>query len=124
MNAPAKVTLRPSDEVVQQSLLPCTVKDARGRLISLQKPGVLAQFRMIEMLGAQLAENQVYVGMVLPLMYIAEIDGEPVARMTTKRELEALIQRLDEDGIMAVAEGVEKNFGRPNPEADQAALKN
>jgi hypothetical protein len=120
----AKITLKPSDEVVQQSLLPCNVSDIRGRVFTLQKPGVLAQFRMIEMLGGELAQNQVYVGMVLPLMYIAEIDGEPVPRMTTKRELEALIQRLDEDGIMAVASGVEANFGRPNPEADQAALKN
>lgn len=122
MNAPT-VTLKPSDEVVQKSLLPCTVTDARGRVITLQKPGVLAQFRMIEMLG-ETAKNQVYVGMVLPLMYVSAIDDEPLTRISSKKELEALIQRLDEDGLLAVAEGVEKNFGRPDPDADEQALKN
>jgi hypothetical protein len=122
MSEPAFV-IRPSDEVIQQAVQPTAVTDSAGRVITLQKPGVLAQFRLIKMLG-EAAQNQVYVGMVLPLLFISAIDGEPVAKATTERELEALIQRLDEHGVLAVAEGVQKHFGGAAAESDAASLKN
>lgn len=121
----SKITIKatPSAEVIAMAVKPVVVVDGQGRAITLQKPGVLAQFRMIEMLG-DTAQNQVYVAMVLPLMFITDIDGEPVARCSTRRELDALIQRMDEDGVLAVTKGVAENFGQSNPEADQATLKN
>ena len=117
------VTIKPSDEVVEHAVKAIKVTDSKGRQITLQKPGVLAQYRLIEMLGDS-ARNQVYVGMVLPLMYVQAIDGEPTAKFSTKRELEAMIQTLDEEGISAVALGVQANFGTPDPEADKDQLKN
>lgn len=113
----------PSEEVVQKALFECTVTDAKGRVITLKKPGVLAQFRLIEALG-ETAKNEVYMGMVLPLIFIAAIDGDAVLTPTRKSEVEALIQRLDEPGITAVVSGVQEHFGQSNPEADKAALKN
>ncbi|NMM21844.1 MAG: hypothetical protein HHJ15_18145 [Rhodoferax sp.] len=124
MSKQPTITLKPSDDVIAQAVKPCVVLDAQGRSITLQKPGVLAQFRMIEMLGGETAKNQVYVGMVLPLLYIASIDGEALPRLSSKRELEALIQRLDEDGIECVMKGVAANFGSPNPASDEEKLKN
>ncbi len=113
----------PSQEVVQSSLKPVIVVDSQGRQITLQKPGVLVQYRLIEMLGES-ASNQTFMGMVLPLIFVSAINGEPVHRMTKRSELDALIQQLDEDGINAVMKGVTENFGAQDPEADKAALKN
>jgi len=120
-----KVTMvdTPSEEVVAKAITEVNVIDASGRSITLKRPGVLAQFRLVEMLGDS-ASNQSYVGMVLPLIYVAAIDGDPVSRITTKVGLEGLIQRLDEEGVVAVAQGVQEHFGRQDTDKDAAALKN
>jgi hypothetical protein len=113
----------PSAQLIAKAIAEAVITDDRGRSIKLKKPGVLAQYRLIEILG-ETAKNQVYMGMVLPLIFVAEIDGEPVFQPSSKREVEALIQRLDEDGIAAVMAGVNAHFGASDPEADKAALKN
>jgi hypothetical protein len=122
MNDKVKVTLNPSDQIVQHANAETTVTDERGRVIKLKKPGVLAQFRLIEALG-ETAKNEVYMGMVLPLIFVTAIDDDLVYQPASKREVEALIQQLDEDGISAVLAGVQANFGKADPEADKAAVK-
>jgi hypothetical protein len=117
-----KVSLNPSEQVIERANAEVTVTDARGRVIKLKKPGVLAQFRLIEALG-DAAKNEVYTGMVLPLIFVTAIDDDPVYQPSSKREVEALIQQLDEDGIAAVLAGVQEHFGKADPEADKAALK-
>lgn len=127
MNSPLKVTLMedaPSAVVVKAANVEVVIADAKGRKITLKKPGVLAQFKMIEMLGGAAAANQVFVNMVLPVTFVVAIDGESVSRCTTRNELDALIQRLDEDGIEAVMKGVPEHFGQPDPEKDAQAVKN
>lgn len=112
----------PSEELVKQAAGEYQITDARGRRITLKKPGVLGQFRLVKILGES-AQNQVYVGMVLPLIFVSEIDGEPVHFPQSEREVDALIQRLDEDGITAVMNGVQEHFGQADPEADKTAIK-
>jgi len=121
-----KVTMNeasPAAQAIAKAQASAEVIDARGRIITLKKPGVLAQFRLIEALG-DTAQNQVYMAMVLPLIFVADIDGEPVILPTRKSEVEALILRLDEDGIEAVQQGVVENFQASTPEQDKAAVKN
>ena len=116
------ITLKPSAEIVQKALAEVTVQAASGLNITLKKPGVLAQFRLIEALG-DTAENRTYTSMVLPLIYVAAIDGDPVYPPNSKVEVEALIQRLDDDGLAAVAKGVQAHFSSSTPDQDKAALK-
>lgn len=85
------------------------VQDARGRTITLRKPGVLAQYRLVEALG-EVAKNVTYVDMIFPLLFVTAIDGATVPMPAKKSEIEALIQRLDEDGIAAVMTGVQDKF--------------
>lgn len=122
---PPKLSLNesPSALAVAKAAAEHIIADSRGRKIKLKKPGVLAQFRLIEALGDS-AKNEVYMGMVLPLIFVVEIDGDAVSMPNTKREVEALIQRLDEDGISAVSVGVHEHFGKSDPEKDKQALKN
>jgi hypothetical protein len=113
----------PAAQAIAKAQASAEVIDARGRIITLRKPGVLAQFRLIEALG-DTAQNQVYMGLVLPLIFVSDIDGEAVVLPTRKSEVEALIQRLDEDGIEAVQQGVVEHFKASTPEQDKAAVKN
>lgn len=119
---PAKPAPTPTQQFIDRAKAEAVITDPKGRVIVLRKPGVLAQYRLVDMLGHS-ASNQAYMGMVMPLTYVGSIDGDDVS-IGTKRELEALIVRLDEASIFAVAKAVEANFGEQDPEADQAALKN
>lgn len=112
----------PTEQIIKQASAEVSVTDANGRVIVLKKPGVLAQYRLIELLGDS-AKNEVYMAMVLPLIYVAELDGHPVPLPAKKSEVEALISRLDEDGINAVMLGVQEHFGRSDPDADKESLK-
>ena len=116
------VMLNPTEQLVATAQQQFDVTDARGRTITLRKPGVLAQFRLVEALG-ETAANTTYVNMVLPLIFVAAIDGDSVGPLSSKLVVEALIQRLDDDGLAAVINGVEASFGKPNPEAAKDALK-
>lgn len=118
MQENVKITLNPSEQIVQAANAEVNVTDERGRVIILKKPGVLTQFRLIEALG-ETSKNEVYMGMVLPLIFVKSIDGDAIFQPTSKREVEALIQRLDEDGIAAVLNGVQEHFGKGNPEASK-----
>jgi hypothetical protein len=106
--------LAPTPAVAQ----PVKVTDARGREITLRKPPVLAQFRFVEALGKS-AENQSYLAMTMPLIFIGAIDGVAVPTPNTKGEVEALIQRLDEEGLEALMTGVQEHFA-----VDPSAEKN
>ena len=119
----AKVALvdSPAAQVIAAALAAVSVVDSAGRTIVLKKPAVLAQFRLIKALG-NAAANEVYVRMVMPLLFVAEIDGDHVPPLVRESEVEALIQRLDEHGIEAVHKGVQANFAAPAPEDDKAAL--
>lgn len=86
-----------------------TVTDARGRVIGIKKPPFLAQFRLTEGLG-QAASNDAYMNMIAPVLYVASINGDPVATPTTKLQVEAILQRLDEDGYAAVFKGMMEHF--------------
>jgi hypothetical protein len=126
----AKVTIKPqrtastpSEEVVRAAAEEFAVTDARGRTITLKKPGILAQYRLVEAMGAEAAKNEVYMGMVLPIIFVTSIDGLHVPAPTNKSQIEGLITRLDDDGIAAVAQGVQDHFGVQDPEADRESLK-
>lgn len=120
---PEVVIHKPSEEVIIQAAAEVKVQDARGRVLALRKPNVLAQFRLVKMLG-ETARNSTYMTLVTPLTYLIAIDGDQVSPPSSERELEALIQRLDDDGVMAVLDGVQKHFGGGIKADEEAALKN
>ena|SRR5690348_9865160 len=116
----------PSQEATASAVQTFEITDAeKNRKITLRKPSVIAQYRLIGLLGNDLASNQVFVAMALPLIYVSAIDDQPVVMPVKYSELEALIQRLDESGVAAVSEGVLKHFGKPDTDlaAGTANLK-
>lgn len=98
------------------------VKDVSGREISLRKPPVLAQLRLVDAIGDSSA-NRVYLGMCLPLMYVSAIDGVEVPPLDSKKQVEALFQRLDEDGLEAVNNGIAEHFSRDSKDEVASAKK-
>lgn len=89
----------PSEAVVKAAAKVIVLKDELGRKISVKRPGVLGQFHLIEIVGPELAKNAVYLNMTMPVLWVVDIDGEPVFQPASKLELEATIQRLGEEGL-------------------------
>lgn len=96
----------PSEEVVKAANRVFYTTDERGRRIGLKKPSILSQYRLVELMG-DAAKNQVLMGMILPVTFVVSIDDDPVSFPGTRRELDALIQRVDEDGLRAVQSALE-----------------
>lgn len=117
-------TETPSQAVVAKAMESFIEVDSAGRKLTIRKPGVLAQFRLIEALGPATAANETYVNMVLPLIYLAAINDEQIPTPTSKLQVEALIQRLDTHGLAALLRCMQKEFGVQDPDADKAAVKN
>ena len=102
-----------------------TVADKRGRQIEVRKLKPLDILRLTEMVGADNALNQPYLGYATLVASVVAIDGNPTPPLSSKRTLEAQIQQLDEDGLNAVGEAFKKLYGDAlSIEETQAQLKN
>lgn len=116
-----EVRLLPTDQVIAAATAEVEITDPKGHVIKLRKAGALAQFKFAEALGES-ASNGVCFRMAYPLVFIASIDGMPVS-LRNKLQIEALLQRLDDDGLAAVSEAAVEHYGRQDPEADKDELK-
>lgn len=112
----------PTSEIIGEAAAEHKITDSKGREITLKKPGVLAQYRLVEVVGDS-ATNQVYMRMVMPLIYVTDIAGKRIFQPINKAELEAIIGQLDDHGIDAVMTGVLEHFGGRDPDKDKDALK-
>ncbi|GAA7757453.1 hypothetical protein RN01_22575 [Cupriavidus sp. SHE] len=106
------------------------VIDSTGRVLKLAELDVLAESRLIRLVGAEAAINQAYMQLyVMPAMAVVEIDAEPMPLPQTQREIDAAISRLGHHGINAVikhwAKQREDKADQADKEAaEKAALKN
>lgn len=89
------------------------IVDARGRRITLKRPPVLRQFDLILAVGPDTARNDTFMQLVLPLLWVSAIDDEPIKPPRSKAELDALIQRLDDEGLSAVTAWIMTQASRP-----------
>jgi len=116
-----KVTITPSQEIVAKAATEVDVTDERGRTLTLKKPGLLAQFRITEAMGPEAAENNAYRAMCMPLLWVVAIDGDRINPPSTKAEIEALIQRVEGDGFVAIQEGIGKHFSGVSQQSVESA---
>lgn len=121
-DAPAPETPPKADNIVV---------DAKGRTLKLGELDVLAESRLIRLIGGEAAMNQPYMRLyVMPAVSVVEIDAEPMPLPQTQREIDAAISRLGHEGINAVIEhwsGQRKAAEAAQAEkeaAEKAALKN
>lgn len=98
-----------AEGAVAQSAQTVAVTDSTGRVIELKKPAPLMHLDFKKALGNN-HQNVLYLAEVMPLAYVAFIDGDRVPTPQTEIEIRALYQRLGEEGNAAVQQGVAENF--------------
>jgi len=99
-----------------------TVTDAKGRSITLKRPALLAQFRLVEAAGDS-ATNAAYMNMIRPLLFVTAIDGDFVPAPASKVQIESLIQRVGEEGYEAIAAALFAEMGSATHDEEITALK-
>ncbi|KVC81385.1 LysR family transcriptional regulator [Burkholderia ubonensis] len=86
------------------------VTDSKGRVLKVVEPDVLAESRLMRMVGAEAALNPAYMRLyVIPAVSVVEIDGEEMPFPMNQREVDAAIGRLGHHGIDAVVAHIAAN---------------
>lgn len=101
----------PSEAVVKSAAEIKFVTDARGRKIGVQKPRALLRYRLLKILGAESAKNEPLLGNAMLAFLVSDINGDKLPPINSERQLEAMIDRLDDDGLAAVVECLATQFG-------------
>lgn len=93
----------PSSQVVSDGAQVVTVTDSLGRKLTVKRPRALDKMRLFRVLGPDLSMNPAYVGMAMLACSVTEIDGDPVPFPQKQGFVEALVDRIGDEGIEAVA---------------------
>ncbi|HTR17159.1 MAG TPA: hypothetical protein VMI52_09020 [Acetobacteraceae bacterium] len=92
-----------SARIVAAAAATVTVTDRDGRSLVVRKLNALDRLRLFKAVGAVLAENEPYLGMAMLAASVCSIDAVPVPFPGNEAQVEALVSRLGDAGIAAVA---------------------
>jgi hypothetical protein len=106
---PSEEAKTPSAKLIATAHKSADVTTSDGRVVTLKMPNINAEFDLIEALGDS-AGNATFMNMNMPLIFVAAIDGDPVATPATEGELRALYARLGDDGNEAAQLGIFDHF--------------
>ncbi len=116
--AQAKPSL-PSDGIVR---LP---PDAKGRVFGVKNPNPLERVRLFEILGTESAQNVAVLLEVMPTYNVVEIDGEKIRRPANRRELDARMLEIGDEGQAVIQQWMVEQVEAAQSEAEQKdVLKN
>ncbi len=111
----------PSSRIVAQASVAICVTDRDGRSLTLRRMGALDRLRLFKAIGPTLAQNPPYLGMAMLAASVIAIEDVPVPPPCSEAQVEALISRLGDVGISAVAEGLPGD-AMPSTEATPGGL--
>lgn len=101
----------PSQNMTRDANAMCYETDKRGRRIGVVKPSALTRYRLLKILGPESAKNEPLLGHAMLAFLVREINGEPVQVPNSERQIEAMIDRLDDDGLNAIGKCLKDQFG-------------
>ncbi len=96
----------PASRLIAAAQAAPAVTDGAGRLLSLRRLSALDKLRLFKAAGATLAQNGPWMGIALLAASVAAIDEVPVPAPVTEAQIEALVARLGEEGLAAVADAL------------------
>ena len=100
------MALSPSERIVAEASREFEVTDALGRVLKVRRPGALDRLRLFKAVGPALASNERYVGYAMLAMCVTSIDGVPQPAPVNEGQLERLVERLSDPGMVAIGQGL------------------
>ena len=106
--------MTPSEIITQQ---PATIiTDGQGRQLSLRRLTALDRLRLFKSAGPLLSQNDRWLGMAMLAVSVAAIDNIPIPQPGNEQQIEALVHRLGDLGIGAVAAALDPTPPPRSPE--------
>jgi hypothetical protein len=103
----------PSASIMATSGATETLLDGDGRQLAIRRLNALDRLRLFKAAGPLLAQNPPWLGMALIACSVTAIDDVPVPPPTNEYQIEAMIGRLGDAGVAAVAEALQR-FAEPD----------
>jgi len=94
------------------------IEDDTGRRLELRNLSALDKLRLFKAAGPHLAHNQPWLGMAVLACSVAAIDDVPVPMPANEALIEALVARLGDGGIAAVAAALAPDAGAEDSSAN------
>ncbi|HUB10995.1 MAG TPA: hypothetical protein VMB34_03485 [Acetobacteraceae bacterium] len=98
--------MTPSKAILETAQEDRSIVDALGRHIIIRNLTALDKLRLLKTAGPELALNQPWLSIAILAASVTAIDDLPIPRPTTEGQIEALVGRLGDAGIDAIAEAV------------------
>jgi hypothetical protein len=105
--------MSPSVTIVAAAATTETIIDGDGRRLTIRKLSALDRLRLFKAAGPLLAQNQPWLGMALVACSVAAMDDVPVPPPINEMQIEAMINRLGDAGIAAIAQTLQR-AGEPS----------
>jgi hypothetical protein len=93
----------PSARLIAASQQAEPVTDTLGRRLALRKTNALDKLRLLKAAGPALAQNQPWLAIALYAASVTAIDDVPVPMPASEAQIEALVARLGDEGLAAIA---------------------
>ena len=114
--------MTPSQAVISAATRATTTVDSKGRRLTLRQLTALDTLRLFKAAGPVLAQNEPWLSMAGMAFAVLEIDGIPVPTPATEGQIEALIDRLGDEGLAAIADVMKAYYSAPGTQADVGNL--
>lgn len=99
--------MTPSARIITEATQAPSVVDGLGRRLSLRRLTALDKLRLFKAAGPELALNQPWLAMAILASSVVAIDEIPIPSPSKETQIEALVGRLGDIGIEAIAEALE-----------------
>jgi len=93
----------PSQRLIAAAQAAPDAVDAEGRVLALRRLNALDKLRLFKAAGPVLAHNQPWLGLAILAASVTAIDDVPVPPPSTEAHIEALVARLGDHGLNAIA---------------------
>lgn len=96
--------MTPSEAIISAALATDSITDDEGRRLTIKRLTALDRLRLFKAAGPLLSQNPPWLGMALIASSVTAIDDVPVPPPVNETQIEAMIGRLGDAGISAVAQ--------------------
>jgi len=98
--------MTPSVTIVAGASDQFSITDKLGRKLALRRLTALDKLRLFKAAGPDLAQNEAWLGMAMLATSVTAIDETPIPAVTNEQQVEAVVGRLGDVGISAIADAL------------------
>ncbi|HYA07485.1 MAG TPA: hypothetical protein VEF90_16490 [Xanthobacteraceae bacterium] len=115
--APSPAPLSPTQAIVADANRVEYATDSKGRNLGVVRFNASLRRRVLKALSAENGDKGQYFVMAATACCCVSIDGVPVPFPTTELQVDALIDRLDQEGLEAIAITIAEKFSSPREDS-------